>query len=183
MAAPGLAPGARRDERSRMSLIAFDDLPDDARLWCFGASRATDASELDHLMNSMRAFVEEWTAHRRDLQAGFDWLYERFLLIGVDESNAGASGCSIDALSRHLRNLSTELGLDLLDSMPVWFRNPSGQIRMVSRSDFADLASQGEVSATTPVFDLTVTRLGDARSGRLETSAGSAWHRGLLASG
>jgi hypothetical protein len=166
-----------------MSLVDFNDLPDDARLLCFGASRAADASETDHLLNSMGAFVAEWTAHRRDLQAGFDWLHDRFLLIGVDESSAGASGCSIDALSGHLRNLGTELGVDLLDSMPVWFRDPTGQIRMVSRSDFADLASRGEVSATTPVFDLTLTRLGDARSGRLETSAGSAWQRGLLASG
>lgn len=166
-----------------MSLVSFDDLPDDARLWCFGASRATDASETDHLMNAMRAFAAEWTAHRRDLQAGFDWLHERFLLIGVDESNAGASGCSIDALSGHLRSLGTEIGLDLLDSMPVWFRDPSGHIHMVSRSAFGDLARQGEVSPHTPVFDLTLSRLGDLRSGGLETPAGTAWHRSLLPPG
>jgi len=181
--APGLAPGARPDQRGHMSLISFDALPDDARLWCFGASRAPDAPRTGHLFDSMQAFVSEWTAHRRDLQAGFDWLHERFLLIGVDESRAGASGCSIDALTGHLRSLGAELDLDLLDSMPVWFRDPSGHVRMVSRAEFTDLALRGEVSANTPVFDLTLTRLGDLRACGLETAAGSAWHRGLLASG
>lgn len=163
-----------------MSLISFDALPDDARLWCFGSSRPTDAEETAHLVRSMQRFMAEWTAHRRDLQAGFDWLDDRFLLIGVDESSAGASGCSIDALSGHLRDLGTELGLDLLDSMPVWFRDASGQVRSISRPHFADLASKGDVSASTLVFDLTLTRLGDLRAGRFETSADSAWHRDLL---
>ena len=165
-----------------MSLIPFDTLPDDSRLWCFGASRAPDASRTELLLDSMRAFVSEWTAHRRDLQAGFDWLHGRFLLIGVDESGAGASGCSIDALTGYLRRLGAALDLDLLDSMPVWFRDPVGDIRMVSRADFRDLAAQKEVSADTPVFDLTLTRLGDARAGGLETAAGSAWQRRLLTS-
>ena len=165
-----------------MSLIPFDTLPDDARLWCFGASRALDASATEILVGSMRAFVAEWTAHRRDLEAGFDWWHERFLLIAVDESRAGASGCSIDALTGHLRRLGAELDLDLLDSMPVWYRAPAGDIRMVSRTEFSDLAALGEVSANTPVFDLTLTRLGDARAGSLETAAGSAWQRSLLTS-
>lgn len=166
-----------------MSLISFDALPDGARLWCFGASRAPDASETERLFDSMEAFVTEWTAHRRDLHAGFDWQHERFLLIAVDESRAGASGCSIDALTGHLRNLGSELEMELLDAMPVWFRDSSGGIRMASRGAFGDLAREGEVSADTRVFDLTLTRLGDLRSGGLEVPAGSAWHRGLLPAG
>jgi hypothetical protein len=163
-----------------MSLISFDALPDDARLWCFGASRTADATETKQLLESMRGFVDEWTAHRRDLHAGFDWVHERFLLIGVDESRAGASGCSLDALTGHLRGIGTELDLDLLDSMPVWFRDASGELRAVSRTEFGELAALGEVSASTPVFDLTLARLGDLRDGRLEAAAGSTWHRALL---
>ena len=101
----------------------------------------------------------------------------------LDESRAGASGCSIDALTGHLRSLGSELEMELLDSMPVWFRDSSGDIRLVSRSAFGDLAREGEVSVRTPVFDLTLSRLGDLRSGGLETPAGSAWHRGLLPQG
>jgi hypothetical protein len=163
-----------------MSLVSFDALPDDARLWCFGASQALEAAETQRLRDSMESFVGRWTAHRRDLQAGFTWVHDRFLLVGVDESQAGASGCSIDALTRHLRDLGAELGLDLLDSMSVWFRGADAGIRAVSRSEFTRLGHTGEVSTSTPVFDLTLARLGEVRAGRLETPAGSAWHRTLL---
>jgi hypothetical protein len=166
-----------------MSLVSFDTLPDDARLWCFGASRTPEAAELQRLLDAMGRFVAEWTAHRQDLQASFSWVHERFLLVAVDESRAGASGCSIDALTSHLRDLGSDLGLDLLDSMPVWFRGADGGIRTVSRPEFTRLGQAGEVSTSTPVFDLTLERLGEVRAGRLETAAGSAWQRTLLSRG
>lgn len=165
-----------------MSLVSFGSLPDDARLWCFGSSRALETAESERLRGSMRSFVAEWTAHRRDLHAGFEWLYDRFLLVGVDESRAGASGCSIDALTRHLQALGTELEADFLDSQPVWFRDDAGNVRSVSRAEFAEAARRGRVSSETTVFDLTLSRCGDLRSGRLETEAANAWHRSLLIS-
>ena len=67
--------------------------------------------------------------------------------------------------------------------MPVWFRDPSGRIGTVSRGGFTDLGRSGEVSASTPVFDLTLTRLVDLRAGRLEAAAGDTWHNGLLTPG
>ena len=179
----GLAPGTRPDERSGMSLVSFDVLPDEAHVWCFGTSREPSSSERERLVGSVREFVSRWTAHGRDLRAGVEWLHDRFLLIGLDESNASASGCSVDALTAHLRHLGAELDLDLLDSAPVWYRDSTGHVQRVSRSDFTDLAARGEVSPHTPVFDLTLSRLGDLRSGRLEADAGSTWHRSLLAAG
>ena len=166
-----------------MSLVSFESLPDQARLWCFGASQRLDDHQTQRLQDSMADFVSEWTAHRRDLRAGFTLLHGHFLLVAVDESAAGASGCSIDALMGRLRSLGTALDLDFLDSMPVWFRNPSGGIRKVSRAEFTDMARRGEVSASTPVFDLTLAQLSDLRAGRLEAAAGDAWHHGLLTPG
>ncbi len=178
-----LAPGARRDQRSRMSLVSFESLPDQARLWCFGASQRLDDHQTQRLQDSMADFVSEWTAHRRDLRAGFTLLHGHFLLVAVDESAAGASGCSIDALMGRLRSLGTALDLDFLDSMPVWYRDPSGRIGTTSRAGFTDLGRSRKVSASTPVFDLTLTKLADLRAGRLEATAGDTWHRGLLTPG
>ncbi|MEE8571776.1 MAG: hypothetical protein V3T20_00800 [Gemmatimonadota bacterium] len=163
-----------------MSMVSLDTLPDDARLWCFGASRRPDAAQTAHLLDSMQSFIDSWTAHRRDLHAGFDWTHQRFLLIAVDESRAGASGCSLDALMGHLRTLGSELDLDLIDSMPVWYRDASGPLRMCSRVEFGELGRRGEVTGRTRVFDLTLTRLGDVRAGKLEVVAGESWHGSLL---
>ena len=166
-----------------MSLVSFESLPDEARLWCFGASQRLDDHQTRRLLASMADFVSEWTAHRHDLRAGFTLLHGRFLLVAVDESAAGASGCSIDALMGQLRSLGTALELDFLDSMPVWYRDPSGHIGTTSRAGFKDLGRMGKVSPGTPVFDLTLTRVADLRAGGLEATAGDTWHRSLLTPG
>jgi hypothetical protein len=163
-----------------MSLVPFDDLPPESRLWCFGASRPLTGDDRDRVEASMRSFLAEWTAHRRNLHAGFTLSQDRFLLIAVDESRAGASGCSIDGLSRHLRELGEELGVELLDSTPVWFRDLEGRIESTSRAGFLELARRGRVGPTTPVFDLTIPSVEDFRRGRLERAADAAWHRALL---
>jgi len=163
-----------------MSLVNFADLPPDARLWCFGASRPLDPDEVARLGRSMDSFLSEWTAHRRDLHAGHEWAYDQFLLVAVDESRADASGCSIDALTRRLRELGLELDLDLLDATTVWFRDAAGNIVTSTREGFSDLARDGRVTADTRVFDLTVDRVGELREGRIEGRAGDSWHRVLL---
>lgn len=163
-----------------MSLVSFSVLPDSARVWCFGASRPPAGRETAALLDSMHDFVERWTAHARDLAAGIDWRDQRFLLVAVDETATGASGCSIDALHRQLRELEASLGLDLLDSTPVWYRDRSGRVSSCSRADFRDAAGRGEVGPDTPVFDLTLTRLGEVRAGAFERPASSSWHRTLF---
>ncbi len=128
----------------------------------------------------MAGFVEEWTAHRRDLRAGFALMHDHILLVAVDESLTGASGCSIDALMGRLRALGAELEVDFLDSLPVWFREADGSVRAVSRAEFSDLARAGDVTEVTPVFDLTAGRVADLRDGRFEAPAGRTWHSVLL---
>jgi hypothetical protein len=115
--------------------------------------------------------------------AGMDWRDQRFLLVAVDEAEAGASGCSIDALHRQLRDLEGDLGIDLLDSTPVWYRDESGRVCSVSRDEFRRLAGRGDVDERTTVFDLTLTRLQDYRRGLFERTASDSWHRSLLGTG
>ncbi len=164
-----------------MSLVPFDQLPDGSRLWCFAAARPPTPVETARLLNSVQAFVGEWTAHSHSLRAGMDWRLHRFLLIAVDESDtAAASGCSIDTLTRHLRQVGAELDLPLLDSSSVWFRDRQGEIESCAREEFRRRAVSGTIDETTPVFDITITRLGDFRAGRFEQPAGRSWHRSFL---
>ena len=158
---------------------SFRDLPDDARLWIFGANRPLGAEEASRLDEETVRFLEEWAAHGEELAAAFDWRYDRFLIIALDERRAAASGCSIDALMGHVRQLEGELDVDLVDGSPVWYRDGE-QIRFASRREFRELATSGDVSGQTVVFDLTVGRLGELRAGRWELPANSSWHGQLL---
>ncbi len=158
-----------------MPRIPFDTLPPQARLWIFAAERPLDAPERDRVLGAADAFLDTWTAHGTPLRAAREWRHDQFLLIGVDESQAGASGCSIDALFRGLKALQVELGVRLVDTPPVWFRD-GAEIVVASRERFAELAAAGAVDRATPVFDNTLTRVADLRAGRWEVPAGAAWH-------
>jgi hypothetical protein len=163
-----------------MSQVSFEDLPDDSRVWCFAAKQEPAASEIAHLLDAMRRFVDQWTAHRQDLSAGVTWLHQRFLLVGLDERTVGASGCSIDALMGRLAELEREVGIRLTDASPVWYRDQDGRIQSVTREGFRNLAKSGSIGPETPVFDLTASSLGLVRSGGLERPASTSWHARLL---
>lgn len=163
-----------------MSQVPFDALPDDAHVWCFAAEPEPGPRETAHLLDSMQRFVEQWTAHRQDLTAGVTWMHQRFLLVGLDQSRAGVSGCSIDALMGRLGDLERELGIRLTDASPVWYRDGEGRIRPVLREEFRKLAKTGAVGPDTPVFDLTASTLGPIRGGGLERPASTSWHARLL---
>lgn len=165
-----------------MSPRPFETLPSSARLWCFCADRAPEREKAASLLRRTREFVEGWTAHRRELAAAVEWRHDRFLLVAVDESRAPASGCSIDALMRHVAEMEEELGISLLDTGPVWFRDPreDGRVRCVERSRFRALADAGAVGPETVVFDPTVESVAELRAGRWERPAGESWHARLL---
>jgi hypothetical protein len=162
-----------------MPRVDFDDLPAEARVWVFGAASELDASASDRLLEAVDDFLVEWNAHGSPLVCGRDWRDDRFLAIGVDQSTAGASGCSIDGLFRTLSRLEPELGTKLLGAGRVYYRDATGHVRASTRTAFAELAQAGTVSADTPVFDTALTTAGAWRE-RFERPAGESWHAELL---
>ena len=155
-------------------------LPDHSRVWLFGLSEPLDAGSRERVSDRLAGFLDSWTAHRAELRSGAEWIAGRFLLIGVDETAAAASGCSIDALLRELRDIEATTGCELLNGDRVFYRDPDGSVRSVSRPEFRDLAAAGEVDRETRVFDLTIDRLGRVREGGWEVEAGGSWHARLL---
>ena len=159
-----------------MPMVPFETLPDESRLWVFGVERTLSEGEQDNLLSAVDLFLETWAAHGAPLTCGRDWRWGRFLLVAVDEASAPPSGCSIDAMVGVLKDQERRLGMRILDNTPVWFVE-GGDVKRMSRSEFRRLADEGAVGPDTVVFDNTVTRLKDARSGRWEGPARASWHQ------
>ena len=158
-----------------MPRIAFDELPEDARVWIFSAERKLAEPERLRLLADVDAFIDQWGAHAVPLTAGRDLVYDQFLFVAVDQRAAGPSGCSIDALVRQMKGLQDEIGVELVNHAPVLFRQGEA-IARVPREAFAELAEAGEVGPDTTVFNNTLTSLGDVRAGRWEVPASASWH-------
>lgn len=163
-----------------MPLVSFDSLPDESRVWVFGADPALDDQRSAQLLTLVDAFLDQWVAHGEPLTCGRDWREGRFLIIGVDQSStAYASGCSIDGLYRKLAEFEKQTGASLLSRDRVYYRDAGGEVRSVSREEFASLSSSGKIGADTTVFDTSISALGELRE-RFELPAAGSWHRALL---
>ena len=162
-----------------MPIVPFHSLPDDARLWVFAASDRITGERADRLLAAVDEWLANWKAHGEPLTCARDWREDRFLAIGVDQSTAGASGCSIDALFRVLQDLQGTLGTSLVGGGRVFYQDKNGEIAITSRADFTAKAAKGKVDADTTVFDTTVNKAADYRN-RFANRAGESWHRDLF---
>ena len=163
-----------------MPSVPFSSLPDDARLWVFASAEPLDAEQASLLLDEVDEFLATWAAHGAPLRAARDWRDDRFLAIAVDQSTAGASGCSIDGLFRRLQALEPALGTSLLGGAGrVYWRDAAGRVQGVPRADAKARAAGGAWGPDSPVFDLGVTTAGDWRR-RFERPARESWHAALL---
>jgi hypothetical protein len=161
-----------------MPIVPFEKLPDSSRVWVFGSDKVVQGAAADSLLAAVDQYLSEWRAHGVPLIAARDWRDSRFLAIGVDSTQENASGCSIDGLFRTLHALEREIGIRMLGGGRVFYR-ANGSTEVASRDDFADLAANGTITRSTPVFDTSLTTAADWRT-KFEQPAGEAWTAGLF---
>ena len=140
--------------------VAFDHLPPRARVWIYQASRPLGEEELMPLLPRLAAFAEEWTSHGRQLAASAQFLHRQFLVIGLDEAVAGASGCSIDASVRFVRELEQQLGIELLEKSQMAFLI-EGELHLLTRRELRPAIAAGQITADTLYFNNTLTTKGE----------------------
>ena len=133
-------------------VVDFKELPSSSRVWVFQANRGFGEDELNEIKPKINDFLERWTAHGQSLQAGYEIRYNRFIVLGLDESQASASGCSIDASVHFIQSLEKEYSVDLLDKMNVSFKNGEF-VAYKQLIDFKKMVKQKAVSPTTIVFN------------------------------
>jgi hypothetical protein len=161
-----------------MSASDFTALPDDARCWVFAADRALDASAALTLLTIVERFLAEWRAHGQPLRGAREWRANRFLAIAVDERAVGASGCSVDALFRSLKSAEPHLGATVVSGGTLFWRASDSTIQAGTREEFVAAWVRGELSDATPVFDTTLTSVGQWRS-TFERPLATSWHARL----
>ena len=162
-----------------MPLVPFADLPDDARCWVFAAAAPLDEVDTPRLLGAVDGFLLTWQAHGAPLTCGREFRDEHFLVIGVDERAADASGCSIDGLFRILQGMEDGIGTSMVVGGRVHFRGAEGMVFGCSRAEFEALAAEGAVTGETVVFDTTVSMVGDYRA-RFARRARESWQAALL---
>ena len=125
-------------------LVAFDTLPDTARVWIYQANRSFTEAELEAIKEKLATFIEQWTAHGADLKASFDIKYKRFITIGLDQQLNAATGCSIDTSVHFIQQLEKEYEVDLMDKMNVSYKQGEF-VAYKTLVDFKKMAKDGAI--------------------------------------
>jgi hypothetical protein len=159
-------------------LVPFSDLPDDARIWIFGADKPLNGAVVDSMLAEVDSYLDQWKAHGFPLKAAREWRDNRFLIIGIDPTVEQASGCSIDGLFRALQQLQKTTGAQIVGGGRVFYRDASGATHAVARDEFATLTSAGKIGPKTPVFDTSLTRLDEWKT-RFEQPLAESWAAAL----
>lgn len=159
-------------------LVDFESLPGEARIWIYQCNRTFTEDETAELRIRISAFLEEWTAHGSQLKAGFTMPYNRFIIIGLDQSASSASGCSIDASVHFIQSLEKTYEVDLLDRMNVSFK----QGKFVAYKDlkeFKKMVKNKAVSPKTIVFNNLVNTKQEFEE-FWEVPMTESWHKRFL---
>lgn len=159
-------------------VVDFNTLPDSSRVWIYQANRGFSEDELEEIKPQIEKFLESWTVHGTALKAGFEIRYNRFIVIGLDESQANASGCSIDASVHFIQSLEKDYNVDLLDKMNVSFKNGEF-VAYKPLLDFKKMVKQKAVSPQTIVFNNLVNTKSEYKE-FWEVPMTESWHSRLL---
>ena len=125
--------------------VPFNQLPDHARVWIYPSNRELTKSEISKIENLAEDFLNQWTSHGNDLQAGVNLPYDRFIVLGLNESIQSTSGCSIDASVHFIQSLEADFDIVLLDKMNVTFKKQN-TIDYIPLNEFRNKAKRKEVA-------------------------------------
>ena len=154
--------------------IEFSSLPQTARIWIYQCNRSFTLDEIQEISNILQTFLEGWTAHGADLKAAFEIRYRRFIVIGLDQNQQLASGCSIDASIHFIQQLETAFKVDLLDKLNVSYKQ-GDYIAYKPLKEFKKMVKDKAVSKNTIVFNHLVQTKAEYLV-FWEVPAAESWH-------
>ena len=133
-------------------MTQYDLLPNETRVWIYQSNRSFSDTEVERLRPLIRRFTTDWVSHSQQLRAFGDIFYYQFIVLMVDETQAGASGCSIDKSVYFIKEIENALQVNLFDRLTFTYKKGS-EIMTAHRDAFSKLFKEGEINDETLVFD------------------------------
>lgn len=160
-------------------MLTFNDMPSHSRVWIYQSDREIKDLEVNEIRRKAAMFLMEWTSHGHLVKASFDVLYNRFIIIAVDDQAAGAGGCGIDQSVKFIQKLEQDYGINLLDRMLVAYRGQDSIIQTTKLYTFEQMMERGELTADTIVFNNLISTKEDMQS-KWEVPVKKSWHARMI---
>jgi hypothetical protein len=156
-------------------LIALDG---SSKVWVYHASEIIPEEKIPEMKQHIFNFVGQWVSHNNALKAYGNIFHNRLLCLFVDETQAGASGCSIDSSVRFIKNLGAHYGVDFFDRMIFSYINEN-EVFTAKRPELKTLYSEGKVVDDTLFFNALVKNKDEFLSNWL-VPLGDSWIKRMV---
>ncbi|SEF69955.1 hypothetical protein [Algoriphagus boritolerans] len=144
--------------------LPFDQMPEYSRVWVYQADQKLSESDEKILRDRMKSFCEGWNTHGNLMSTSFELIESQILILAVDESKLGASGCSIDSLVRTLRELENTLNINLTDQGKISLKRSTGELKVIPALGLKSRISAGEIDLETEVINPLIRTKADLQN-------------------
>jgi hypothetical protein len=162
------------------NLAALSGFSPDSRLWVYTCDRPLTPAETATIQQQLDQFCRQWTAHNHALKAVAEVFEHQFVLLMVDETQAGASGCSIDKSVHFLEDLGAAMQVDFFERKLFAWINTSGQFQFSRPEAMAAAVRNQEIADDTLMVNTMVLSKRDFTEKWL-LPFNKSWHRRIAA--
>lgn len=150
------------------------DLPGHSRLWIYTSNVPLEGELKSNIEAEMEQFIASWSSHGSSMDAVAEIVDKYFLIIGLDETSAGASGCGIDKSVKKIQELEAKFGIQLLNRQWVVFDKEA--IELVPLHQFWAMRKAGLIDDNTMVYNSLVKNVSEFLD-QWHIPFGRSWHK------
>ncbi|MEM9545301.1 MAG: hypothetical protein AAGA77_04975 [Bacteroidota bacterium] len=158
-----------------LDLIALDN---SSKVWIYQSDKEFSYDELDAAREDIFHFLNDWTAHAKELACYGNIFHRRFLAFFVDETNSYASGCSIDKSVKFVEYLGDKFQKDFFDRMTYAYMEDD-EIFTIHHTELSNAYQGKQVNDNTLFFDNLVKTKGEFLKGWIKPLK-TSWHTRFL---
>ncbi len=133
--------------------LPFEQMPSESRIWVYNSERKFTQNELGFIHTKLKNFCEAWNTHGNYMPTSYDIRFEQVIILAVDESQLGASGCSIDSSVRLLKQIEQELGIDLVNQGKVSYFQKDDKLQVSPLLGIKSKIQEGVLDRDTRVIN------------------------------
>lgn len=156
----------------------FQTFPGESKLWVYQCSRELEADEINFLEDELKTFLENWDSHGSIPTSDYAILYNRFIVIVVDDTKDRLCGGAADRSIQFIKRMETELDTDLMDRMNLAYKE-GDTVKSVNINDFRAMLADGKLNEDTIVFNNVINKLSEFSEG-WEVPMKESWHKQML---
>ena len=133
-------------------MSVLEKMPKNSRVWIYQSNRQLSTNEVETIKSKGDIFIKNWTSHEKQMNATIEVEQDVFVIVALDESSAGASGCGIDKLVKFIQVIGSELKIDFFNRLRIAYLNNEGKVDFFNASSIDVLMEKGIINNDSIIF-------------------------------